>query len=61
MAKHYCALCETHIRTEPLEHAEELHGMKIFYGEVDGNWKDHERKKNHRIRSVDDCLPDSYR
>lgn len=57
-AKHYCATCDTHFGGEPnnvtpQEHADIEHNGGMFQGVKNGNYKDWERKKNHRVDSLD--------
>jgi len=52
-ANHYCADCGTHFRADPETHARVEHDGGFFRGVIDGNYKDWQRKQQHREDIVD--------
>jgi hypothetical protein len=58
ISKHYCATCDTHFGgppndVTPEEHADIEHNGSFFKGIVNGNYKDWQRKEQHRVDSLD--------
>ena len=56
-ASHYCRDCDTHFggppnNITPEEHAEIAHDGGIFRGIRNGNYKDWNRKKEHRFSNI---------